>query len=239
MMLHKNIVDQNVLSALQPEAVEASDAEFLVRYKESVEEVIRNARTERSRKERSGWRIRDDLGPIVFDGDPKTARVVFLKANPSYGDGATRKTHFQPHPDWPLSVAGTHVVEATRAYYHDKVFASLRRSGVSLHQISTRMIKVELCPWASKKWPTGQEHLLDQLELFPSRAQTYALVHQLVDQGALVLIARAEECWFSGVPALKALLGTRVFVSRAKIAPAISENMYPGSWSLLLQALRS
>ena len=68
---------------------------------------------------------------------------------------------------------------------------------------------------------------------------TRELVSQLVAQGVLVLIARADDEWFAEVPALQDLLGTRVFVSRAKIAPAISDRMYPGSWAQVLELLRS
>lgn len=35
-----------------------------------------------------------------------------------------------------------------------------------------------------------------------------------------------------GVPALSRLQGKRVFVSHAKIAAAISDRMYPGSWGV-------
>ncbi|CAN7770389.1 hypothetical protein LJR290_007491 [Variovorax sp. LjRoot290] len=232
-------VDPAIISALQPAAINAADLLSLPAYKDAVEKTIPGARTEKGRIAREGWRIREDLGPIAFDGDPATATVLLLKANPSYGDGATRESHFEPHPDWPLSVAGPHVTAGTRAYYQNGVFGTLRRAGVTLEQISRRMLKVELCPWASKKWPTGQQHLLQQMARFPSRSPTLELVSQLVDQGVLVLIARAEEEWFAGVPALQDLVGTRVFVSRTKIAPAISERMYPGRWPLVLKALRS
>lgn len=234
-----NQVDSNIIAALRPAAIEAADPSFLAPYKHAVEQAILGARTEKSRKEREGWRVREDLGPIAFDGDPTTATILLLKANPSYGDEATRLTHYQPHPEWPLSVVGPHVAPGTLAYYQNDVFGSLRREGISLEQISRRMLKVELNPWASKKWPTGQQHLLRQMGRFPSRALIRELVLQLVAQGVLVLIARAEDEWFAEVPTLQDLLGTRVFVSRAKIAPAISDRMYPGSWSRVLESLRS
>jgi hypothetical protein len=234
-----NQVDPQVLSELQPASIERADRELLHEYKREVERAVESAPSEASRLVREAWRVRDELGPIAYDGDPTTATVLLLKANPSYGEGATRATHFQQHPDWPLSVAGPHVTEGTRAYYHNDVFGSLRKQGVTLEQISRRMLKVELFPWASKKWPTNQERLLDLLSKFPSRRPTYALVSQLVGQGVIVLIARAENEWFKGVPQLRALLGDRVFVSRTKIGPAISDGMYPGSWDAVLRALRS
>jgi hypothetical protein len=98
---------------------------------------------------------------------------------------------------------------------------------------------VELSPWASKKWPTGQRNLLKKMAEFPSRAPIRELVRQLVAQGVVVLIARAENEWFAEVPALKDLLGTQVFVSSAKIAPAITDKMYPGSWARVIESLRS
>jgi hypothetical protein len=177
------------------------------------------------------------LGPITFDGDSTTATILLLKANPSYGDGATRQTHYQPHPEWPLSAAGTNVTLGTQGYYQNDVFDSVRREGISLEKISQRMLKVELNPWASKKWPTGKQHRLRQMGRFPSRALIRELVLQLVVQGVFVLIARAKDEWFAEVPTLQDLVGTRVFVSRAKIAPAISDRMYPGSWPRVLELL--
>ena len=234
-----NQVDPEAIASLLPGRIEQADQSALSTYKATVEKAILGARTQAGRDAREGWRVREDLGPIACDGNPDTARVLLLKANPSYGDGATRESHFEPHPEWPLSVAGPHVTAATKAYYQNKVFGALRREGVTLQNISRRMMKVELCPWASKNWPTGQAELLQQLRLFPSRAPIFRLVSQLVEQGVLVLIARAEDEWFAGVPGMRDLLGTQVFVSRAKIAPSISERMYPGSWPRVLQALRS
>lgn len=233
-----NTIDANILAALAPAVIEKSDQTAIEDYKALVERALNRA-SEKRRLAAESWRLRDDLGPIAYDGDPASARVLLLKANPSYGEGATRATHFQPHADWPLSVAGPHIPVATRAYYHGRVFGKLVEAGVSLGQISKHLLKVELCPWASKKWPTGQRALLQQLNSFPSRQATYAMVGQLVEQGAIILIARAEEDWFAGVPALARLEGKRVFISRAKIAPAISDRMYPGSWGMLTAALRA
>lgn len=233
-----NHVDSNIIAALQPAAIEAADLPLLTPYKQAVEQAIAGVRTEDGRKGREGWRVREDLGPIAFDGDPATATILLLKANPSYGDEATRQTHFQPHPEWPLSVVGPHVTRGTMAYYRHDVFGALRREGITLEQISRRMLKVELSPWASKKWPTGQQPLLKKMRDFPSRGPTGELVRQLVDQGVLVLIARAEEEWFAAVPTLQDVLGTRVFVSSAKIAPAITAKIYPGSWPRVLKSLR-
>jgi len=102
-------VDSNIIAALQPAAVEAADLPFLAPYKQAVEQAIAGASTEDGRTGREGWRVREELGPIAFDGNPGTATILLLKVNPSCGDEATRQTHFQPHPEWPLSVVGPHV----------------------------------------------------------------------------------------------------------------------------------
>jgi hypothetical protein len=200
-----NTVDVNILAALAPAAIEQSDQAAKEDYKTIVERAITSASKKR-RLEAEFWRLRDDLGPIAYDGDASSARVLILMANPSYGEGSTRATHYQPHADWPLSVAGPHIPAATRAYYHGRVFGKLMEAGVSLRQISKHMMKVELCPWASKKWPTGQRALLQQMKAFPSRHAIYAMVGQLVEQGVIILIARAEEDWFAGVPELARLV---------------------------------
>lgn len=239
MILGVNQIDAKTIAALQPAAIEAVDLPFVPPYKQEVEQAILGARSESGRKDRQGWRIREDLGPIAFDGDPTTATILLLKANPNYGDGATRQSHFQPHPQWPLSVAGPHVTHDTKVYYQNRTFGTLRRQGITLEQISRRMLKVELNPWASKNWPTGQHGLLAAMRKFPSRAPIRELVQQLVAQGVLVLVARAEDEWFTEVPTLRDLVGTQAFVSNAKIGPAITGNMYPGSWPRVLEALRS
>jgi hypothetical protein len=232
-------MDVITLDALRPEAIEASDTKFLPAYKKLVEEKIDRARTEKARAARLDWRLREDLGPIAIDGDAHTARVVHLKANPRYGDDGTRETHYQPSADWPLSVAGPHIAPPTRAYYQGKVFRHLQEAGVSLEQISTRMLKVEVCPWASKNWPTGQKKLLDALSQLPSRAPAYRLVEDLVAKGAVVIIARAANAWFEGVPSLVPLLGKRVFATRSDVAPWISRGAFPQGWGALLEALKS
>lgn len=231
-------INPSTLAALRREAVEASDLTYLSEYKELVEEHISKSRSEKSRAGRVKLLLRPDLGPIVMDGNPLTARVIHLKANPSYGDDATRDTHYQPHSDWQLSVAGPHIARETRDYYQNKVFIHLKRGGVTTEEISMRMLKLELCPWASKSWPTGQKKLLDALNKFPSRLPTYSLLSQLVDQGAIVIIARAAKIWLENVPALRPLVGSRVFVTRSEVAPWISQGAFPEGWHSIVSALK-
>lgn len=232
------------MKALSPNALEAMDLPYIGPYNQQVDaEVARRMSNPESGKkaakikEAQGWRLRPDLGALCMDGDP-SAPVVYLQANPSYGDDATRETHYQPHPDWPLSVAGSHVHPATRAYYVNTVFLHLQQEGVTLHDISRKMLKVELCPWASKKWP-GNGKLDAALSNFPSREPIARFVEHLVDRGALFIMARAWAPWFKAVPSLAPLVGTRVFKSRTPASALICRSFYPDGWEELTAALRS
>lgn len=88
-----NAIDANILAALAPAVIEASDQAALEHYKTLVERATKSG-SENRRLEAESWRVRDDLGPIAYDGDPTLARVLLLKANPSYGEGATRANHY-------------------------------------------------------------------------------------------------------------------------------------------------
>ena len=224
-----------LLDEVEPAVLEKMDLAFVLRYNERVEEIARMSTSDRLKAQ--SWRLREDLGALCCDGDPQ-APVVYLQANPSFDDAATRETHYQPHPAFPLSVAGRHIYPPTLAYYHNKVFKHLQEEGVSLEQISRKLVKIELCPWASKNWP-GNSELQGLLNEFPSRKLIIRLVERFVDQGAIFVIARAWTPWFAAVPALKPLVGLRVFKSRAPVSAYISSGSYPNGWSAIIAAMKS
>ncbi|RYH33162.1 MAG: hypothetical protein EON54_20515 [Alcaligenaceae bacterium] len=233
-----------ITEALSPDALEAMDLPHIEPYNRLVDaEVARRiAKPESDKKaarikEAQGWRLRPDLGALCMDGDP-LAPVVYLQANPSYGDAATRETQYQPHTDWPLSVAGPHIHPATRDYYRKTVFLHVLKEGVTLDALSRRMLKVELCPWASKKWP-GNGKLDAALSKFPSRQPIAQFVEQLVERGALFILARAWDPWLKAVPSLAPLEGTRVFKSRTPASGLICRSFYPDGWDQLVAALHS
>ena len=226
-----------LLDSLSPAAVTDSDRTHLAEYNARVAMRIEKARTEQARAARASWMVRPDLGPIALDGDAHDATVVFLKANPNYNDSATAATHYQPHPDWPLSIANPDIAAETRDYYHGRVFGQLLKEGVTLRQIARRMLKVELFPWASHNWPTGERELLAHLAEAPSRRPICQLVDELIKRDTIFLIGKAEQEWFKAVPALRPLLDVRVFVTRAPISPSIGRGVYPGAWDQLLEGL--
>jgi hypothetical protein len=232
-------IDPTLIEAFTPKEIERVDQPWMENCRTALEVAVAKARTPEERhRRRSRWALREELGPIALDGDPTTARVVHLKANPSFGEGATRESHFRPHVDWPLSVAGPHNTDATRGYYEKQVFRHLLKAGVSLERISQRMAKIELCPWASRNWPTGQPGLLAAMSALPSRRLVCELVRQMIDENALFVIARAEGEWFAGVPELSKLLGNRVFIARSKVAPWISQGAFPDGWTRIVDALK-
>lgn len=233
----KNSNSLPLLDAISPAAIRMIDSPFVESYNAVIDEKIARASTPKEFKDAQSWRLRQDLVAICYDGNPD-APVVYLQANPSYGDGATPETHYQPHPDYLLSVAGSHIYPPTRDYYHDQVFRHLRMEGVSLEEIGRNLLKVELCPWASKKWP-GRGELNKALGLFPSREPICTFVQHLVDRGAIFVIARAWGPWFKAVPALELLVGTQVFKSRAPVSTFISRGSYPQGWDAILSAMRA
>lgn len=232
------------LDALLPNELETIDSPYIGPYNDLVdaEVALRTSRPDSDKKaakikEAQGWRLRPELGALCIDGDA-SAPVVYLQANPSYGDDAKRETHYQPHPDWPLSVAGPHIHPATKNYYRNTVFLHLQQEGVSIDDISRRMLKVELCPWASKNWP-GKGKLDAALSNFPSREPIARFVEHLVDRGALFIMARAWGPWFEAVPSLEPLVGSRVFKSRTPASALICRSFYPAGWDQIVAALRS
>jgi hypothetical protein len=232
-----NVVNPDLLRALGPETIKVSDHDYLEEHSRRVEDSISRSKTDEARAERSQWRINVRLGPIAFDGSAESARVMYLAANPSYGDGATPETHYQPHPAWPLSVLGPHVAPATLDYYRNTVFRHLKDAGVSFEEMSARVLKLELSPWASKKWPSDK--LADSLVGFPSTKGVFELVRSLLDQGVLAIVVRAHKFWDRGVPELRRLEGTQAFYSRAPISSAITQGIYPGGWASVVRALKS
>lgn len=232
----KNLNVSSLLDAISPTAIQAGDSLSVKKYNELIDEKIAMASTPKKTKEAQSWRLREDLVAFFYDGDP-AAPVVYLQANPSYDDNATPDTHYQPDPNGRLSVAGRDIYPPTRAYYRDKVFRHLLDEPVSLEDIGRNLLKVELCPWASKKWP-GTGDLQNALAMFPSRKPIRKFVQQLVDRGAIFIIARAWGPWFEAVPDLKRLVGKQVFISRAPVSPSISRGIYPDGWDAIVSALR-
>lgn len=191
-----------------------------------------NARDKALAKFRS-WTLRSDLPPIAMDGH-EGARVIYLQGNPSHGEHATPQSHFQPHPEWPLSVANPNIDPDTAKHYR-KVFMHLERTGITRAQIARNFMKVELCPWASKSWPSGLE---EDLSRFPSRAIIKEYVQHLADRGSLFIIKSNEQIWFDTMPALEELLGKQVFVSMWPRLLWINHTLYPQGWLKLLAALK-
>lgn len=226
-----------LLHALRPASIEVTDGQFVASYNRLVDEEIARSNTPKGKRAAQGWRLRGDLGALSYDG-ALNAPVVYLQANPSHGDDATRETHYQPHPSYPLSIAGPHVHTATGDYYRNTVFRHIQAEGITLEQISYGFLKVELCPWASKNWP-GSAKLQAELSRFPSRKPIGQLVEHLVERGALFIMARAWTPWFQAVPSLEPLIGKRVFKSRAPVSASISSGSYPDGWAALVTALRS
>lgn len=233
----------SLTAMLSPSALERMDSSHVESYNRLVDaEVARRTELPESKREAKvqeaqGWRLRRDLGALCMDGDP-LALVVYLQANPSFGDDATRETHYQPHPDWPLSVAGPHIHPATRTYYQGTVFLHLlQEEGIAIGDIARKMLKVELCPWASKKWP-GNGRLNAALSDFPSRKPIATFVEHLVARRDTVfIIARAWDPWFKAVPSLQQLVGTRVFKSRTPASAFICRSFYPEAWAQIVAAL--
>ena len=229
---------------LSPSALEKMDSSHVESYNLLIDaevarrkELPESDKKEAKVKEAQGWRLRRDLGALCIDGDP-SARVVYLQANPSYGDDSALETHYQPHPDWPLSVAGPHIHPVTYTYYQNTVFLHLlRERDISIGDISRKMLKVELCPWASKKWP-GNGRLNAALGEFPSRQPIARFVEHLVARrNTLFIMARAWDPWFKAVPSLEELVGTRVFKSRTPASAFICRSFYPDGWTQIVGAL--
>lgn len=194
--------------------------------------------TEASLKKLRGCLLQAHLGPICFDGDPYSAKVVALQANPSYGDGATRGSHYQPHLDWPLSVVGPHVEPATLKRYRG-IFKNLVDEGISIEHISRHVLKVELSPWASKKWPSKIDKLQDALRALPSRQSLVAFVRALMRTDAVFMMVRGWNDWYVDIPELADLHGTRVFHSKVALLSGISPGMYPAGWPHFVEALKA
>jgi hypothetical protein len=229
-----NVVDSVLLNALRPERIRDRDHDNVASYWNALQERIQHASDEQ-RPQLERWQIRRELPPIAYDGSPHTAKVLYLNSNPSFGDDSTPGTHFQPHPDWPLSVAGPHIHAPTKIHYQEKVFRHLQEAGVSLDAIGRKLLKVELVPWATKEWPK-ESRLQRQLSGFPSLEPISMLVRSLVEQGAIVIVKSGH--WCKVVPLLDELRGKRVFVSRAPAGYWISKGTYPEGWDLLLEAFR-
>lgn len=229
-------IDPEVLHLLTPAEIRRTDGEHLDRYLQELKRATSLAVRQSDRKHLASCMIRPDLPPIAYDGAPETATVLYLTSNPSHGDEASPETHYQPHPDWPLSVANPEIHPPTARYYQGKVFSGLLKAGVTQTQISRRVLKAELSPWASKAWPKRAD-LARELCCFPSHRHVAELVRALLAQGALAIIKSGEEHWLNSVPELGALYGARVFRSKTPRFPWISPNTFPQGWIPLLRAL--
>lgn len=231
-------VDRDILQSLTSAHMRRSDAEHLERYLRELQRASSLAEKQAERTHLARCAIRTDLPPIAYDGAPEAASVLYLTSNPSYGDEATPETHYQPHPDWPLSVVNPQIHPPTAQYYQRKVFSGLLKAGVTQAQISRRVLKVELSPWASKAWPKRAE-LAHALCRFPSHRHIVELVKSLVAQDVLVIIKSGEEHWLRSVPELHRLYGERVFKSKAPRFAWITPKTFPQGWAPLLRALRA
>lgn len=229
-------IDQKLLQSLTPAALREVDAQHLNGHLQRLSQLSARATKEKERAHLARCTIRTDLPPIAYDGAPETASVLYLTSNPNHGDDATPETHYQPHPDWPLSVANPCIHLPTANYYQGKVFSSLIKAGVKPAQISRRLLKAELSPWASKEWPRDDD-LARELCRSPSHRHIVELVKTLVADGVLVIIKSGEERWLESVPELRNLYGQRVFRSRTPRFPWISPNTYPEGWPSILRAL--
>jgi hypothetical protein len=231
-----NNVDSSLLRNLRAASIRRLDAAHVDGFSNQLERLIESQTDEARKSDLSKFRIRAELPPIAYDGSPSTARVLFLSQNPNYGETATVESHYQPHADWPLSIVGDHVDAKTREYYVDGVFRHLQDAGVSLQQISGRVLKIELNPWATRKWPKGSG--LDAAFCrFPSLRLVASLVRSLLQSDPLVLIKSGATYWRSAVPELEPLIRRRVFVSTAPVGKWITEGTYPEAWEQLVQTL--
>ncbi len=160
-----------------------------------------------NRRAKPAYRMRTDLLPEPYLGDPAGASIILLNLNPGYSpndhvfysDSGRRQACLNnlahAATDYPFYLLAPRLREFSGPnWWHQK----LRRlvEGTSLEQVAKRVCCIEFFPYHSAKFDAGRLRLA---------SQTYGfhLVQKAIAAKKLILIMRARQRWERAVPELK------------------------------------
>jgi hypothetical protein len=184
-------------------------------------------------------KLRFELVPAPFVGNPRTARVILLSLNPGFGERDQSDEGREPLATWvrhslllrpgaifhPLSPS---LSAASGSQWWHKHLARVEGL-VPADSLMNHLANVEWFPYHSKRFQSIGTTL-------PSQEFTFETVDEAVRRGGIVIVTRSTALWRASVPALD--LPTVITLKNPQ-NPVISPgNMGKDDFERVVEALR-
>lgn len=187
------------------ETITRADAETITAY---------NARAAAPR------RLRDELGPLPYDGDIDRAPLVLLVGTPACDMSATRKDAQSPHRGWPLSGLHPDAPSTLRSLWQARLAGLIEAFGAQ--HVANSVAALPLTPWACDEF--------DERLRLPSRHEMLALAAGAAARGALLLVTACDELWTECVEIANLSLEQRLHPRSFRATHVSVENLGAAAW---------
>ena len=196
------------------ETIARADAEAIAAY---------NARAAAPR------RLRDELGPLPYDGDVARAPLVLLVGSPACDMSKTRKEAQPIRRGWPLAGLHPDAPPALRSLWHARLAGLIEAFGAQ--HVANSVAALPLTPWACDEFD-------DRLRL-PSQREMLALAAAAAARGALLLVTACDERWTECAEIANLTLEQRLHPRSFRSTHVSVENLGAAAWHAVCRRIEA
>jgi len=165
-------------------------------------------------------RLRDEFGPLPYDGDVARAPLVLLVGSPACDMSKTRKEAQPVRRGWPLAGLHPEAPPALRSLWHARLAGLIEAFGAQ--HVANSVAALPLTPWACDEFD-------DRLRL-PSRCEMLALAAAAAARGALLLVTGFDERWTECAEVANLTLEQRFHPRSFRSTHVSVENLGAAAW---------
>jgi hypothetical protein len=165
-------------------------------------------------------RLREELGPLPYDGDLGGAPLVLLVGTPACEMSATRRDAQSVHRGWPLSGLHPHAPATLRSLWHARLAGLIEAFGAQ--HVANSVAALPLTPWACDEF--------DERLRLPSRHEMLALAAGAASRGALLLVTGCDELWTECGEIANLSLEQRLHPRSFRATHVSVENLGAAAW---------
>jgi hypothetical protein len=174
-------------------------------------------------------RLRDDLGPLPYDGDLARAPLVLLVGSPTCDISGTRKDAQAVCRGWPLSGLHPDAPPALRSLWHSRLSGLIDAFGAQ--HVANSVAALPLTPWACDEF--------DERLRLPSRSEMLALAVAAALRGALLLMTCCDGLWTESQEIADLTLEQRFHPRSFRSTHVSVENLGAAPWHAVCRRIEA
>ncbi len=203
----------NTLSKRQPYILDV-DQEWVLEYQKKLQKIVsRYSGEEKKNKIIDTYSLHTEDIPFPYFGNPHTAKVIVLQANPGHDSKLSLRPDYQDIMDldyknlFHLNTPGIYSMTpkyrewvytdgtASRCWYWMHTRGLHEHIGLNWENVANKVLFMEYFPYRSKR-------LLYPDQYPESQNYTFYLLRELMKKKAYVIMTRMERFWIKAVPEL-------------------------------------